>query len=70
MGVTGRWARVPQALRALVTAVGALFDLRDAHFYGGLLIAAAGGMQVSRAWTLVAVGGVLALVGLLLPRRG
>ena len=44
-----------------------LFDLRDAHFYGGLVLAAAGGACLSLPWTLVAVGAVLALYAVLLP---
>lgn len=38
-------------------------DSHDAHFYGGLVLAAAGGAQLSVAWTLVAVGAVLMIVG-------
>lgn len=39
-------------------------DAHDVHFYGGIVLAAAGGMLVSVAWTLVAVGCVLAIFGL------
>jgi len=41
--------------------------LRDYHVYGGLLLAAVGGWHLSRPWTLVVVGIVLAALGLLTP---
>ncbi|KKL87169.1 hypothetical protein LCGC14_1937420, partial [marine sediment metagenome] len=43
-------------------------DTQDAHIYGGLLIGALGGWQVSPAWTLIALGVVLLLIGVLAPR--
>lgn len=44
-------------------------DLRDLHVYGGLVIAAVGGWQLSPAWTSVAIGVVLAVIGIFAPRR-
>lgn len=44
-------------------------DLRDCHIYGGLAIAAAGGWQLSPAWTSVALGLALAVMGIFAPRR-
>lgn len=43
-------------------------DLRDLHYYGGLTVAAVGGWQISPAITLVALGAVLALTGIIPPR--
>jgi hypothetical protein len=45
-------------------------DLRDLHVYGGLALAAAGGWQLSVAWTCVIVGLVLAAMGIFAPRKG
>ena len=44
-------------------------DLRDAHVYLGLTIATVGGMLISVAWTLVALGLFLACLGIFLPKR-
>lgn len=44
-------------------------SLRDLHIYGGLVVGAVGGWQVSPTWTLVALGGVLTLFGVFAPRR-
>lgn len=44
-------------------------DLRDAHIYGGLAIAAAGGWQISPSCTAVVVGLVLVALGVFAPRR-
>jgi hypothetical protein len=41
-----------------------LFDLRDGHVYGGLLVATIGGFAVSWSWTLVALGSILSALGL------
>ena len=41
----------------------AAVDAHDVHFYGGLLLAGVGGTLLSVAWTLVAVGAVLMVVG-------
>lgn len=64
---TPRSRRARRALASLVrraTDAIASIGLREWHFYGGLAIAAAGGAQISVACTLVAVGSVIALVGL------
>jgi hypothetical protein len=53
------------AVRAAFTAFAREFDLRDAHFYGGLLLFGFGGAQLSVPWTCMLVGAVLAVVGLL-----
>lgn len=42
-------------------------DLRDGHIYGGLLIAAVGGWQVSWPWTCIALGGVVMVLGIFAP---
>ena len=44
-------------------------DVRDAHVYGGLALAAIGGWQLSASWTCVAVGLALTLFGVFAPRR-
>lgn len=44
-------------------------SLRDLHIYGGLTVATVGGWQVSPAWTLVALGVVLATFGVFAPLR-
>lgn len=49
------WLAVSSAARAAWDAV----DARDMHFYGGLLLAGAGGAQISMRWTLIAIGAVL-----------
>jgi hypothetical protein len=54
-----RRARLGAALRAELGA-------RELHFYGGLAVAGVGGVMLSPAVTLVAIGAVLALVGLAL----
>ncbi len=41
---------------------------RDIHFYGGLLVAGGGGAQISLPWTLVIIGGSLALYAVIAPR--
>jgi hypothetical protein len=38
-----------------------LFDVRDGFFFGGLVLAGAGGVMLSLPWTLVALGTVLVL---------
>lgn len=38
-----------------------LFDVRDGFFFGGLVLAGAGGVLLSVPWTLVALGTVLVL---------
>ena len=42
-------------------------DLRDAHIYGGLLIATVGGWHVSWPWTCVALGVVVMVLGIFAP---
>lgn len=42
---------------------------RDAHAYGGIMVAALGGWQISVPWTCVGVGLVLLGMGLFLARR-
>jgi hypothetical protein len=42
--------------------------LRDAHVYGGLALAAAGGWELSPPWTKLGVGVVLMLFGVFVPR--
>lgn len=54
--------KMPRMFRAV--------DVRDAHVYLGLAIAGAGGWTMSPAWTLVALGIVLTLMGVFVPRRG
>jgi len=44
-------------------------DLRDVHVYAGLIIATGGGVFISVAWTLVALGLFLACLGIFLPNR-
>jgi hypothetical protein len=44
-------------------------DLQDVHIYGGLVIAAVGGWQLSPAWTMVAAGLALLALGVG-PHRG
>lgn len=44
-------------------------DVRDVHFYGGLVLAGVGLAQVSPALAAVVVGGALAAVGYFMPRR-
>lgn len=39
-----------------------MFDVRDAVFFGGLLIASVGGAMLSVPWTLIAVGATLTAV--------
>jgi hypothetical protein len=56
------WLRIPRIPRPDV-------DLRDAHVYGGLVIAAWGGWQLSPSWTAVAVGVALVLFGVFVPRK-
>lgn len=44
-------------------------NVRDAHAYGGLALAAWGGWQVSPAWTCIGLGLTLFAMGLFLQRR-
>jgi len=44
-------------------------DLRDVHVYAGMAIATVGGMLISTAWALVALGLFLACLGIFLPNR-
>lgn len=39
-------------------------DMNDGFFFAGLALAGAGGAMVSLPWTLIAIGTVLAAVGL------
>lgn len=43
--------------------------VRDVHVYVGLGVASWGGWQLAPAWTLVALGVSLTLMGLFLARR-
>lgn len=43
-------------------------DLRDAHIYGGLLIAAIGGWQLSWPWTCIILGVLVTVLGIFAPR--
>lgn len=61
MGLTDGGRR---ALRWVVS----LFDARDLHFYGGLALAFAGGLQLHPGWTMIATGAVLVAVGLFVGR--
>ena len=45
-------------------------NLRDAHIYGGLAIAAWGGWQLAPAWTAVTLGVVLTAMGVFARRKG
>jgi len=45
-------------------------DLRDAHIYGGLAVATAGGWQLSPPVTAIALGLVLAALGVFARRKG
>ena len=45
-------------------------DTRDAHIYGGMGLAGFGGWQVSPIGTCIAVGLILALLGIFAPRLG
>lgn len=56
--------RLRHALTQVFASAAANLDARDAHFYGGLAIAFAGAARLSTSWALVALGVVLALVGL------
>lgn len=44
-------------------------NLRDAHVYGGLALAAWGGWQLSPSWTAVVIGAALMLFGVFVPRQ-
>jgi hypothetical protein len=44
-------------------AAAAVFDIRDAFFFGGLAIAGCGGAAISWRWTLVILGAIIALKG-------
>jgi hypothetical protein len=59
-----RWSRNVAALACRVSGVAGQLGAREWHFYIGVAIAAAGGVQISIAWTLVALGVSLAVVGL------
>lgn len=37
------------------------FDIRDAFFFGGIVVAGIGGAMISWPWTLIVIGAVLAL---------
>jgi hypothetical protein len=54
------------SIRARVARVIARIDLdvNDGFFFAGLMLAGAGGAMVSLPWTLIAIGTVLAAVGL------
>lgn len=41
--------------------------IRDGHVYGGLLLAGLGGWQISRPWTCVAIGAIVAALGIFAP---
>lgn len=58
------------ATLAAARAVARALDLRDLHFYGGIALAMMGGWMLSPAWTMVAGGAVIALVGLFARARG
>ena len=42
-------------------------DARDGHIYGGLLVAAVGGWQVSWPWTCIVLGVVVTVLGIFAP---
>ncbi len=42
-------------------------DTRDGHIYGGLLVAAVGGWQISWPWTCIALGVVVMVLGIFAP---
>lgn len=44
-------------------------SLRDLHIYGGLAVAAWGGSYLSTPWTGIALGVILAALGIFAPRR-
>lgn len=44
-------------------------SLRDLHIYGGLALAAVGGWQLSPAVTAVALGIIVAALGIFAPRK-
>lgn len=56
-------------MKRLAAFLGRPDILRDLHIYGGLLLAALGGWQISPALTLIALGLALAALGLLAARR-
>lgn len=45
--------------------------LNDAHIYGGLTLMALGGWKLSPAWTLIGVGCIFVILGIVaaIPRR-
>jgi len=45
-------------------------DIRDAHIYGGLLLAGIGGWLISPAWTCVVLGLIIAALGVFARRLG
>jgi hypothetical protein len=60
---------VGRRMRAAVQLLDPRPHLRDAHVYGGLALAAAGGWELSPAWTKLGVGLVLVLFGVFVPRQ-
>lgn len=52
-------------IRACRDRLGQADILLDLHIYGGLLVAAAGGWHIHRAWTGVSLGLALMLIGFL-----
>lgn len=55
----------PTAALTLLRGVAALVDVRDLHFYGGLILVYLGARALHPALGLIAIGSVLMLVGLL-----
>lgn len=53
-----KWPRIPRPD----------IDLRDMHVYGGLALAAWGGWHLSPAWTAIAIGTVITLMGVFAAR--
>ncbi len=43
-------------------------DARDTHIYGGLVVAAVGGWQISWPWTCIVIGLVVMVLGIFAPR--
>lgn len=65
-----RWLdRVRTSAQRVLRATDPRRHIRDLHVYGGLLLAAAGGWQLSHAVTLLGVGVILMLFGVVVPRR-
>ena len=43
-------------------------DGRDTHIYGGLIVGAVGGWQISWPWTCIVLGVVVMVLGIFAPR--